>query len=63
MPALETQLNIRSADFQANAAAMRALVADLQMQVTKSVPPRPRRQRIFDAVSPDIAAVASAFGY
>ena len=27
MPILETQLNARSADFQANAAAMRALVA------------------------------------
>jgi len=33
MPVLETKLNARSADFQANAAAMRALVADLQAQV------------------------------
>ncbi|MEN9467241.1 MAG: hypothetical protein RL081_1242, partial [Pseudomonadota bacterium] len=29
MPILETKLNARSADFQANATAMRALVADL----------------------------------
>jgi 3-methylcrotonyl-CoA carboxylase beta subunit len=36
MPALETQLNARSADFQANAAAMRALVEDLNMQVAKA---------------------------
>ena len=35
MPALETKLNARSADFQANAAAMRALVDDLQTQVAK----------------------------
>jgi 3-methylcrotonyl-CoA carboxylase beta subunit len=33
MPALETQLNARSADFQANAAAMRALVEDLNAQI------------------------------
>ena len=36
MPALETQLNARSADFQANAAAMQALVDDLRLQVAKS---------------------------
>ena len=36
MPALETQLNPRSADFQANAAAMRALVDDLVAQVAKA---------------------------
>ena len=36
MPALETQLNARSADFQANAAAMRALVEDLHVQVAKA---------------------------
>ncbi len=36
MPVLETKLNARSADFQANAAAMRALVADLQVQVAKA---------------------------
>ncbi|HSV33985.1 MAG TPA: carboxyl transferase domain-containing protein, partial [Ramlibacter sp.] len=36
MPALETQLNARSADFQANAAAMRALVEDLNAQVAKA---------------------------
>ena len=36
MPVLETKLNARSADFQANAAAMRALVQDLQVQVGKS---------------------------
>jgi 3-methylcrotonyl-CoA carboxylase beta subunit len=35
MPILETQLNVRSADFAANAAAMRGLVADLQAQVAK----------------------------
>ena len=29
MPVLQSQLNARSADFQANASAMRALVADL----------------------------------
>ena len=33
---LETQLNPRSADFQANAAAMRALVDDLNVQVARS---------------------------
>ena len=33
MPILETQLNARSADFQANAAAMRALVDDLRLQI------------------------------
>jgi 3-methylcrotonyl-CoA carboxylase beta subunit len=33
MPALESQLNPRSADFQSNAAAMRALVEDLNAQV------------------------------
>ncbi|WP_332815053.1 carboxyl transferase domain-containing protein [Ramlibacter sp.] len=33
MPVLETQLNSRSAEFQANAQAMRELVADLQAQV------------------------------
>jgi 3-methylcrotonyl-CoA carboxylase beta subunit len=36
MPVLETQLNPRSADFQANAQAMRALVDDLQAQVAKA---------------------------
>jgi 3-methylcrotonyl-CoA carboxylase beta subunit len=36
MPALETQLNSRSADFQANAAAMRALVDDLNAQIEKA---------------------------
>ena len=33
MSVLETQLNARSADFQANASAMKALVADLQVQL------------------------------
>ncbi|MEK9953244.1 MAG: methylcrotonoyl-CoA carboxylase, partial [Curvibacter sp.] len=33
MPILETQLNARSADFQANAAAMRAVVQDLQARL------------------------------
>ena len=33
MPILETQLNARSADFQANAAAMRAVVDDLKTRV------------------------------
>jgi len=37
MSALETQLNARSADFQANAAAMRALVDDLTAKVAKAV--------------------------
>jgi 3-methylcrotonyl-CoA carboxylase beta subunit len=36
MPVLESKLNPRSADFQANAAAMRALVEDLQVQVAKA---------------------------
>jgi 3-methylcrotonyl-CoA carboxylase beta subunit len=36
MPVLETQLNPRSADFQANAAAMRAVVEDLQAQVAQA---------------------------
>lgn len=36
MPVLETQLNARSADFQANAAAMRAQVEDLNAQVAKA---------------------------
>jgi len=35
MTQLETKLNARSADFQANAAAMRALVDDLQSQFAK----------------------------
>jgi 3-methylcrotonyl-CoA carboxylase beta subunit len=33
MPLLETQLNARSADFQANAAAMRAVVDDLKARI------------------------------
>ncbi|WP_298925972.1 carboxyl transferase domain-containing protein [uncultured Ramlibacter sp.] len=36
MPVLETQLNARSADFQANVAAMRAVVDDLKLQVDKA---------------------------
>ncbi len=36
MPILETKLNARSADFQANAQAMRALVADLNAQTDKA---------------------------
>ncbi|WP_041676027.1 carboxyl transferase domain-containing protein [Ramlibacter tataouinensis] len=36
MPPLETRLNARSADFQANAAAMRALVEDLNQQVARA---------------------------
>jgi 3-methylcrotonyl-CoA carboxylase beta subunit len=36
MPVLETKLNARSADFQANAAAMRALVDDLRQQVARA---------------------------
>ena len=36
MSILETQLNARSADFQANAEAMRAVVEDLKTQVAKS---------------------------
>ena len=35
MTILETQLNARSADFLANATAMRALVADLNTQITR----------------------------
>ena len=35
MPQLETQLNPRSADFQANATAMRAVVDDLKTQVER----------------------------
>jgi len=35
MPILETKLNARSADFQANATAMRSLVDDLHAQVAK----------------------------
>ena len=35
MPLLQTQLNTRSADFQANALAMRALVDDLNLQTTQ----------------------------
>ncbi|MBC7378762.1 MAG: methylcrotonoyl-CoA carboxylase, partial [Burkholderiaceae bacterium] len=37
MSVLETKLNARSAEFQANAAAMRALVDDLAVQIEKSV--------------------------
>jgi len=33
MPLLETQLNARSADFLANAAAMRAVVEDLKARI------------------------------
>ncbi|MDO9250357.1 MAG: carboxyl transferase domain-containing protein [Hydrogenophaga sp.] len=36
MPALDTQLNARSADFQANAAAMRVVVDDLKAQVERA---------------------------
>ena len=36
MPILETQLNARSADFQANAQAMRAVVDDLRAQIDKA---------------------------
>ena len=36
MTTLDTQLNARSADFQANASAMRALVDDLHVQLAKS---------------------------
>ncbi len=36
MTILQTQLNPRSADFNANAQAMRALVADLQIQIDKA---------------------------
>jgi 3-methylcrotonyl-CoA carboxylase beta subunit len=37
MPALESKLNSRSADFTANANAMRAIVADLNAQIDKVV--------------------------
>src|SRR5450830_2177980 len=36
MPVLETKLNARSADFVANATAMRALVADLNARTAKA---------------------------
>ena len=36
MPALDTKINARSADFQANAAAMKAVVDDLKAQVEKA---------------------------
>ena len=36
MPVLETKLNARSADFVANAAAMRALVDDLNVKVNQA---------------------------
>ncbi|MEO6623288.1 MAG: carboxyl transferase domain-containing protein, partial [Burkholderiaceae bacterium] len=36
MPVLETKLNVRSADFQANAKVMREVVADLQAQIAKA---------------------------
>ena len=36
MPVLESKLNPRSADFQTNASAMRALVADLNTQIAKA---------------------------
>jgi 3-methylcrotonyl-CoA carboxylase beta subunit len=36
MPVLESKLNPRSADFQANAAAMRVLVADLNDKITQA---------------------------
>jgi 3-methylcrotonyl-CoA carboxylase beta subunit len=35
MPAIKSQINPRSADFQANAAAMATLVTDLQQKVEK----------------------------
>ena len=35
MPVLHTQLNPRSADFQANATAMRGLVDDLRVQLER----------------------------
>jgi hypothetical protein len=40
MPALETKLNARSADFQANAAAMQAQVDDLNAQSRQGRPGR-----------------------
>ena len=36
MPVLESKLNPRSADFVANATAMRALVIDLNTQIDKA---------------------------
>ena len=36
MPALTSQLNPRSAEFQANAAQMQAAVDDLQVQIAKA---------------------------
>jgi 3-methylcrotonyl-CoA carboxylase beta subunit len=36
MPVLETQLNARSADFQANAAAMRTVVTDLRQRIAQA---------------------------
>ena len=36
MPVFETQLNARSVDFQANAAAMQVVVADLKAQIEKA---------------------------
>jgi len=36
MPVLETKLNSRSAEFQANVGAMRGVVADLHAQITKA---------------------------
>ena len=36
MPQLDTQLNARSADFLANASAMRALVNGLNEQIAKA---------------------------
>ncbi|WP_372660234.1 carboxyl transferase domain-containing protein, partial [Hydrogenophaga sp.] len=36
MSTLETQLNARSAEFQTNAAAMRAVVDDLKLQIEKA---------------------------
>ncbi|MBC7705715.1 MAG: methylcrotonoyl-CoA carboxylase [Rhodoferax sp.] len=36
MPVLESRLNARSADFQANASAMRALVTDLNTRIAKA---------------------------
>ncbi|MCB1966895.1 MAG: methylcrotonoyl-CoA carboxylase, partial [Candidatus Accumulibacter sp.] len=35
MPALQTQLNARSADFKANAEAMRSVVSDLRATVAR----------------------------
>ena len=35
MPVIESKLNARSADFQANATAMRALVDDWQARVSE----------------------------